>query len=117
MYQIVPVCIRIQEYQFAIFINRVLCNYRFNGFYFCDIQSSIATTNTELIVNAVILLFVTELDEKVHIVIRDVNLKWCKSIMDEVQNVADNHGRGLLYQTKNRMSRWLSSDGEDLTLE
>lgn len=67
---------------------------------------AIATKNTELIVNTVILLFVVEMDERLYQLAETCNYKWVKSIEQEMDEKKESHGGDLLLQ---RSSTKLSS--------
>ena len=65
-------------------------------------NTALAKTNTELIVNTLILLFVTELDEKAFEVISTVNPVWTERIIAETKHIALNrNGKGLLSKLRN----------------
>jgi len=60
-------------------------------------NKAIATTDTELIVNAVILLFVTDLDEQIFEVVIAVSPSWAEMIISETKHIAQNrNGKGML---------------------
>ena len=69
-------------------------------------NTALAKKNTELIVNALILLFVTELDEKAFEVISTVNPVWTERIIAETKHIALNrNGKGLLSKLRNFVCR------------
>lgn len=75
---------------------------------------AIAVKNTDLIVNAVILLFVNEIDERIHSLCCVVNEKWVRSVEESISDTVENkRGRGILSASFYSKEKFIIEDEEE----
>ena len=73
---------------------------------------AVATMDTELIMNAVVLLFVSELDERFYEVVRAIHPQWLENVLHGVsKTVVNSNGKGLISKLKKYFRHKFSTSG------
>ena len=68
-------------------------------------NNAVATTDTELIMNAVVLLFVSELDERFYEIVRAIKPKWLQDMLDGVSKTVETRdGKGIISKLKRNVN-------------